>query len=564
MMTIKTRTCRLAAVHLALLGAWAAAPAQTPPIDSGRILNEIQRSRVPGLPPHEPTAPVIEEAPRPAMKAPAGERFRVNGFRIRRNTVYTEAQLVPLLKDFIGKELDIADLNRAADVVTRYYREHGYFVARAYIPAQEIQGGIVEIVVLEGHADKINVAPAGKVRLADGVVRNTLAAALDGGAIRQDRVERGLLLLDDLPGIDARVALSPGESLGASTLTTQVSEGPLVTGDVDVDNGGNNFSGANRLGATVNLNDPSGRGDQATLRGTHSTGVDYARIAYQIPLGSTGLKVGAAYTDSRYRLCCEFAALDARGKASVATVSATYPFVRSPDFTLRGGLALDNRRFFDSTVVSVTSDRHADVGTASLALDSRDALFGGGLNNAAVAISSGQLHLSNWPSDLAAAENAHSDGGYTKTAYTATRLQRLTERTSLYASLSGQFASKNLDSSEKFVLGGPQGVRAYPVGEAAGDEGAMLNLELRLALTDSLQLAGFLDEGSIRLHRNEWPAVQGGPIPNRYSLAGAGLGLQWSRPGDLVVLASVATTLGSNPGRDANGNDADGTHRHTR
>jgi hemolysin activation/secretion protein len=49
----------------------------------------------------------------------------------------------------------------------------------------------------------------------------------------------------------------------------------------------------------------------------------------------------------------------------------------------------------------------------------------------------------------------------------------------LYASFSGQRASKNLDSSEEFFLGGPNGVRAYPQGEGAGDEGWLSRLELR-------------------------------------------------------------------------------------
>ena len=39
-----------------------------------------------------------------------------------------------------------------------------------------------------------------------------------------------------------------------------------------------------------------------------------------------------------------------------------------------------------------------------------------------------------------------------------------------------QLSSKNLDSSEKFTLGGIGGVEAYPSGEASGDEGRKISL----------------------------------------------------------------------------------------
>ena len=527
--------------------------------DAGRILNEIERARVPGLPPHPSAAPVIEEPTQPALSGPSSLQFRVSAFRITHTTVYTEAELLPLLRDFIDRDLSLADVNRAADVLTRYYRDHGHFVARAYVPAQEIKDGIVEIIVLEGRADRINVVPNGRTRLAEAVVRDTLSAALGaGGVLREEDLERGLLLLNDMPGVDVRATLSPGTTLGASTVTAQVSEGAPVSGEIDFDNGGSKFSGAERLGASINLNDPSGRGDQATLRATHSTGVDYGRLAYQIPVGHSGLKVGAAYASTRYKLCCDFAALEAHGTATVSSLSATYPFLRKRSYSLLGGIVFDDKKFFDATIAGPTSDRKARTVTLSLAGEGRDGLGGGGLTNAGIGIVAGDLILGAPDSRLAGTE-----GGYTKTTWSLTRLQRLGASTSLYASFSGQVAAKNLDSSEKLFLGGPQGVRAYPQGEAPGDEGSLLTLEVRYDWSPSLRLSAFVDQGSIRRHHDP-SGLLAANEPNRYSLLGAGLGLQWSQPGDFVVSANLAQRLGSNPGRDANGNDSDATRDRAR
>jgi hemolysin activation/secretion protein len=132
--------------------------------------------------------------------------------------------------------------------------------------------------------------------------------------------------------------------------------------------------------------------------------------------------------------------------------------------------------------------------------------------------------------------------------------------------LSGQLASKNLDPGEKFGLGGPGGVRGYPALEASGDEATLFTAEVRLRPADGWRLGVFYDHGQVRLQRKPWPAWNGGnpALPNRYELRGAGLSLAWTPPGRWSVRATLAAPLGSNPGRDASGNDADGRQSNVR
>lgn len=536
--------------------------------DAGRIQQELERGRAPGLIPSPPGAPVVEEPRRPALSAPASRAFFVKGFRISRNTAFAEAVLLPLLKDFAGKEQTLADLERAADVITRYYREHGYFVARAYVPAQELRDGIVEITVLEGRLDRISLKLAPEIRLKGAVVENTLRAALPAdGLIRLDQLERGLLLLNDIPGVDVRSVLLPGSAIGTSVIAVEANEGPPVSGNIDFDNYGSKFTGPLRLSPSISLNDPSGRGDQVNLRVTESGGTSYGRLGYQIPLGYSGLKLGAAYAATRYKLCCEFGPLAARGEARTATFNAQYPFVRGRSGNLYGTAAYDIKHYFNETIAGTTSDKTAGVLAFGVNGDSSVFLGDGGLSSFGLAVSSGELSLDGWAPDRAAdAASALTHGNYRKTAYSMARLQRLGASTFLYAGFSGQLASKNLDSSEKFILGGPFGVRGYPTGEAAGDEGMLLNLELRYDIRSALQLSAFVDHGEIRLHKNEWPGWQGAGtgVGNRYTLSGMGVGLNWNRPGNFLVRASVAQPVGDNPGRDANGNDSDNTKNRIR
>ena len=104
----------------------------------------------------------------------------------------------------------------------------------------------------------------------------------------------------------------------------------------------------------------------------------------------------------------------------------------------------------------------------------------------------GYLDLSANANSVAADQaTAGSNGAYGKLSANVAREQKLVPRLDLYMSASGQYAPKNLDSSEKFILGGPNGVRAYSVDEANGDDGAMGTAELRWQARDDLRLISF-------------------------------------------------------------------------
>jgi hemolysin activation/secretion protein len=117
---------------------------------------------------------------------------------------------------------------------------------------------------------------------------------------------------------------------------------------------------------------------------------------------------------------------------------------------------------------------------------------------------------------------------------------------SLYASVRGQIASKNLDSSEKMELGGAYAVRAYPEGEAYGDEGYVASLEARVrlpafwpAMPGSMQVAGFVDTGKVSLNHTPWF-----PGDNHRNLSAAGVSFTWADDNNFLLKASYAHRIG--------------------
>ena len=457
--------------------------------------------------------------------AEAGPRLQVNGFILDGNQALPSAELLTLLADLAGRELSVGQLQGAANRITRLYRERGYPLARAYLPAQEITDGMVKIAVLEGRYGQVQINDQTGLR---GSALAPLTALHSGDAVQGKPLERSLLLLQDTPGIEVKSTLRPGSSTGTTDLLVDVQRAPLIDGAIDADNYGNRFTGEYRLGGTLNLNNPLGLGDRLTLRAMGSEEDQrYGRVAYQLPLGPWATQFGVAYSDMDYQLGKDFEDLDAHGNARITSVFALQPLVRSRDFSLYGQLQFDDKRLKDDIdLFEQKSDKRARVAILSLTGNSRDMLLGGGVNSFALAWSQGSLNLDGATAQRTDDLTAGTAGQFHKLNPSLVRLQRLSERFSLYTQLQGQWADGNLDSSEKLYLGGAYGVRAYPQGEASGDQGWLANVELRYALSEAWQLSTFVDHGQVRLNKDKWTDEE-----NHRSLSGAGIGARWAAYG---------------------------------
>ena len=483
--------------------------------------------------------------------APGGAKIAVTSLLITGATKFSEAELIAVTEFRPGIELDLAGLRTMAARITDFYGSQGYFLAQAYLPAQSIANGVVTIAVIEGRYD--NVGLDNQSRVSDGLASSILDGLEPGDVVVAPPLERRLLLLSDLPGVKVNATLSPGESAGTSNLNVGLTRGPRVTGNLELDNSGdpytgNRYSDTVRGGGTIYFNEPFGQGDVASLRYlTSGSGLHYGRAAYQLQI--TNLTVGVAYAHLRYRLGREFSSLDAHGTANIASVFAGYPLIRSRNTNLRLLGNVDYRTFRDEIdATSSISKRAATVGTIGLSGDHQDQLFGGGWTSFSLMASIGYLDIKTPAVEAIDRITARTSGSYGKLAFQLARLQAIAGPLSLYGEARGQLASKNLDSSEKMGLGGAYGVRAYPQGEGYGDQGYILTLEarLRLATFDSpiggeLQAVAFTDHGSVWLNQNPWS-----PGDNNRKLSAAGVGLNW-QGGDhgFVVRTAYAFKLGN-------------------
>ena len=264
----------------ALLVLAQAALAQQPPSAGGQL------QQIPPVPlaPRAPPEIRIQQLAAPAADGSDQIKITVRGLRVSGSHVYSEPELIEIAGFRPGSELSLSDLRGMAARITTHYRAHGYFVALAYLPQQEVKDNVVTIAVSEGQYRNVTVTNSSN--LSDRVVRNGLEGVNSGDPIVLAPLENRLLRLSDLPGVNVRSTLVPGAAAGTSDLLVDVTPGKRISGSVDFDNAGNYYTGQWRVGATVNINNPLGLGDVASLRLlTSGEGLKYARASYQLQVG---------------------------------------------------------------------------------------------------------------------------------------------------------------------------------------------------------------------------------------------------------------------------------------
>lgn len=551
-----------------LLPAFACAQSVPPSVpDAGRIL-ESNRPPVLIAPPGPAPKVLPETGPAQGAVLAGDQRVLVRAFVLKGIEAVPEAALQALLQPYTGRELGFADLSAAAAAVSAYYRSQGYFLASATLPAQDLGAGQVTIQVLEGRVSNVALRPDASVRVNGARARRYLDALVPAGRpVHEDSLERALLLTQDLPGVRARAELSPGAALGETAVAVDLSEGALVDGNIGLDNSSNRYTGRLRLTGAVNFNDPSGNGDQVSLLAS-TTGADfkYARAGYVLPVGSAGTRLGVSYAGLRYHLGEEFEALDARGTAKVGQLLLTHPLLRTRRASLQLRAAFEDKRYVNRASGVELSDKLVRSLPLGLVFGAQDSWQGGGYTNASLDLTPGDLDLSgNAVYQAADAVSERSEGRFLRTNYLLSRQQRLAGPLSLLASISGQFASTNLESGEKISLGGPGRVRAYAAGEASGDAGHVATLEAHLELPRAnADLGAFFDYGRITLNHDLYPGALAAGAVNRYALKGAGLTLSWRPLTGTVAQFTVARKVGGNPGLNANGRDVDGSSSRSR
>ncbi|UWX57109.1 hypothetical protein NY406_07740 [Chlorobaculum sp. MV4-Y] len=527
--------------------------------DAGLLLREPESQRM--LPSEQLKRPEVEAFEEGAQDN--GMRIRVKGFTFRGyEGVIKENELNDIVRPYVGKDLSFSDLQGVTAKITSRLKDAGYFLSWAFLPKQDITSGIVIIQIQQGKSDgtvyyNMEKAP----RLRQCVVEKMLGDSVSKGKVMDERAfEKAVVLMNDIPGvISAKAALSSGLYSGTSQIEMAVVEGPLVKGSLSEDNYGNRYTGAWRTNAQVSLNDLSGCGDQLNFAGTYSGDLRQGRVSYSFPIFYSGLRGRIGYNVMHYKIGQELSAFGYEGGSHGFDVGFDYPVIRTRKAIMVASLGYAYQEMTDDIKDVTYRKRRTNDVSVGLKGERWDTLLGNSYTSFRAFVTLGSLER---PVDLLGPELAET-GGFSRFNFSVTHLHHLGDRATVNLAWTGQLAPQNLDTSEQFSLGGPYGVRAYPIGEGTGDQGQLINLDLRYnipvdSLHGNVQLCGFYDAGQTQLHHDPDGPISTATGKNTYWLQGAGVGINYNYSSNFSVMASWAHAIGKNPGRDIYGNNYDG------
>ena len=509
-------------------------------ISSGMLLQQAPQQPA-TVPPSDLDLRMLHAEKRPAADSRA---FMVKGIRVVGNTLLPDARLRSLVAGYEGRELTLGDLDELADSISTAYLRAGYPLVRVYVPAQTMADGVVKLAVVEARYGKVVLDNQSKVK--DGPLKATLAPLQSGQPVSNYTLERSLLLLSDIPGAQASSAIQPGDQPGTSDLMVGVTSAPRYTGTLGVDDYGNEYTGRARATGSFAVNGLLHEGDLLDFSAASSGGgMNYFQGGYRWLLNGQGTTLRGGISSLHYHLGDQLSALDAYGSALVGSLTLTQPIVRNTRGNLYGQIEFDHKLLKDDIgLVTIDNDRQANVWTATLAGDERDAH---GITNYNVGMSHGDIDYTNGLANLIDWITSRTQGSYNKYTASISRLQKLGDNDALYAGFTQQWASKNLDTSEQFFLGGPNSVRGYDVGVLAGSQGNLFSLEYRHdfsipGVAGRWQASLFGDTGRVTVYKDTFSRGI-----NSGRLNSAGLGLHWAGPHEWTASATASKPIGNTP-----------------
>lgn len=496
-----------------------AATAQTTP---GQVGDTLKRPSE--VTPAQPAPVETERKPAEAPPAAAaGVKVKVSGFQFKGNTVYSSNELGALLSSFLNRPVSLLDIYAAADVIADHYTGNGYTLASVNVPPQKISDGAVILEISEGRIGKISVEQDGK-RRPERIGR--YLGMKEGDIYRAAPVERGMLTLNDLPGMSARAVVKPGADFGTSDLIVRARD-DRFTGAAFADNHGRESIGENRFGAAVDFNNPTGIDDQIKLLGLVSSGslLKYASLGYNLPVDVLGGRLAASYGFADFE-SEEIPGATLTGDSKNARIGLVYPSYRSTSERLDISVGVSDTRTsskFDLGVGPVVNS-----GT-SITVAELGATYNRFYSNAAMTQVSAALATNfedQTRNEVTAGANRKVRGKQmARIELDVVHVQPLPARFSVQVHANGVWSPDPLSDPSAYSIGGPQSVRGFPPSEVRGDRGyfGQLTLQQRYQLGPVRFVPRiFADSGKVSTID-----PVGGPSSQSLDSIGIGADVQW-------------------------------------
>jgi hemolysin activation/secretion protein len=452
-----------------------------------------------------------------------------------------------IARDHAGRCLAAKDIEGVLATLTKSYIDRGFITTRAYLPAQDLRSGMLEITVVEGTIERFDLQQTGTGAKAS--VRGAFPAS-PGDLLNLRDLEQGIDQVNGLSSNSAVLDVQPGSSPGQSVVVVRNTTRFPVHLFTSYDNLGTPATGKGSASATLSFDGLLGLNDlialtrRQTVPGSDTHRAEANALRAVVPFGYTSFSVDAS--ESSYLNVLQLPsglALAAEGKTYSQSVSADRVVFRdqASRITLSGRLTRqDSRNFLADQFLAVSSRTLSTLDIGPTAFTQ----WAGGIVNVRFGVVRGLKAMGaledapGLPDDLPHAQFTKFtlDLGFSR------RFDLAGQPVAWSSQFSGQRSRDTLYGSQQILVGGVASVRGALVNTLSGDDGYYWRNEVSLPwqiAADGAALAGRVYLGYDLGHvSNRAPGVPSG------SMSGLTLGaaLQWQRA-SLDVFASRSLHL---------------------
>jgi len=436
-------------------------------VDPAGVLRQDHLKRIEQAAPSTPVLPAPKAAaPEPAAPASAAVVL-ISEIQFSKSELLSDADLQAVAKPYVGRQLSAADIQHLLDDVTKLYQSKGILTGVPVLPQQDLQTGVMRILLVEGRFGEVKV-PHADTANADWVKRWFDLQA--NTVLKQEELRQRVVRFNYASDYSATAEMVAGPQFGQTDLSVEVAKTKQLQGWGFYDTStASRPASLSQLGVglrVIPLTAYGGRLDMSTV----STDIGSTlSAATSLPLGTDGWRTGLSGSSARSatKVAGSSADLNIKGESSSMSWDVSRTWVLDEPLVMVTALSLGQNRSKTKVDDTTLLDRQAN--TLSL--------------------------LGTWYYD------SPNQRGYLRTNYSIgaeNAAYSYLEFTGIWRSALddsamwffrtgglGRFKPDGILSTlDLFYLGGYDTVRGFDLGAANGDHGLSTQWEIRRSLKD--------------------------------------------------------------------------------
>jgi hemolysin activation/secretion protein len=474
------------------------------------------------------TAAVAVAAAPPAADTPAQRHFEIDEYRVEGNTVLSERGIDQAVYPFLGPDRTTDDVEHARAALEAAYSERGFATVSVEIPVQHVSDGVVVIKVVERTVGRLRVRGSQFYSLDQ--IKQGAPSLAEGKLPNMPAVQREIVALNQWPGRTITPALRAGVAPDTVDVDLAVQDQFPGHASLEMNNQRSQNTKELRLAGTLGYDNLWQRGDSVTAsfqvapQDPANATVLSGSYLYRLPGSQISLLASYLHSDSNVST---IGATTVIGKGDIAGARLLIPLGYDTGFLHTLNIGMDYKHFVDNTIIAGES---TEVPVTYYPVTATYQASWSGEQSQTDVLANLTAAFDGIGSNTAAFQlaRAYAVPGFAYFRADITHTRMLPHDLQLYGRIYGQATPYALISNEQFPLGGADSVRGYLEGEALGDNGAVLQTELRGpsladrigARLDELRPLAFLDAGAASIRQ---------ALPEQarsYTLASTGVGVR--------------------------------------